>query len=546
MDEMQSKLEAELAKLRDSYLEKLPADLDALAQLALKLPATAERAQLEEIHLRLHKLAGSGGTFGLTKMSERARHLENIARDWLEGTLPDAGQAVLREWAAGVQDLSEMLASVTNVTPAEAAETGVYVRARAASIWVVGDEARLGRDVQRYLQPFGYEVSTFPNFAAAEAAQIHGLRPDALIVDEMTQRAEGRLLQEHVLLRSARCPMLFASSSGDFQSRLNAVRLGAYGYLPEPLNPAQLLEHLGALFGTEHEERPRVLIVDDDTMLSAHFRLVLSAAGMEVEVLNDAKAVIESVRIFSPDMILIDVHMSACTGPELAALIRHHENWVGLPIVYLTTEQDGEGQLRETEWGAEDFLVRPLSDAHLVAAVRMRATRARNLAEILIKDHLTGLLRHTAVTEAMDKELSRARRSGKPLCVVIADIDHLAQLNAAHGHALGDEVIRELAHLLRNRLRKSDVIGRYGGEEFAIVLPECDAKTALGIMNDVRERFSSLHFQHGEHEFSCTLSAGVASFSPHAQVTVDDLLHAVSVALHKAKLSGRNQVRVAQ
>lgn len=544
MDEIQARLEEELAKLRNSYLHGLPTDLEALCQLAQKLLGMVERAPLEELHLRLHKLAGSGGTFGLTEMSERARHLENLARDWLEGGSElSVDETELRQWVEDVRALSDTVAGVTSTA---SMVTDVYVGARAASIWVIGNETLLGRDVQRYLQPFGYEVSAFPHFAAAEAVLARGMRPDVLIVDEVVQREGQRFLQGHALLDSTRCPMLFASSSGDFQSRLHAVRLGAHGYLPEPLNPAQLLERLGSLFGADHEVRPRVLIVDDDAMLSAHFRLVLVAAGMEVEVLNDPQAVIERVGAFSPDMILIDVHMSACSGPELAALIRHHEYWVGLPIVYLTTEREGEGPLRETEWGAEDFIVKPISDAHLVAAVRMRATRARRLADMLSKDHLTGLLRHTGVKEAMDKELVRARRSGKPLCVVMADIDHLAQLNGAHGHAIGDEVIRELAHLLRNRLRKSDVIGRYGGEEFVAVLSECDAMTALGIMNDVRERFSTLSFGKEGRDFSCTLSAGIASLTPHAQAAVDDLLQTVSGALHQAKVNGRNQVCLAQ
>lgn len=106
MDEMQIRLEAELAKLRESYLQRLPSDLAALSALAHKLSCTAERALLEELHLRLHKLAGSAGTFGLMAMSDRARHLENIARDWLEGNMPGVDGAVFRQWAMDVGSLS--------------------------------------------------------------------------------------------------------------------------------------------------------------------------------------------------------------------------------------------------------------------------------------------------------------------------------------------------------------------------------------------------------------------------------------------------------
>lgn len=110
MDELQARLAAELAKLRDSYLERVPAELDVLSQLVQKMAGTPERALLEELHLRLHKVAGSAGTFGLTKMSECARQLENVARDWLEEGLVNINDDTLKQWAEGVTRLSDTIA----------------------------------------------------------------------------------------------------------------------------------------------------------------------------------------------------------------------------------------------------------------------------------------------------------------------------------------------------------------------------------------------------------------------------------------------------
>lgn len=114
MDDFQAGLEVELAKLRKSYLERLPADLEVLASLAHGLTNPAQRAQLEELHLRLHKLAGSGGTFGLTRMSERAQQLENTARDWMEIGLSSVDEGALKQWKEGVLRLPETLAGAAD------------------------------------------------------------------------------------------------------------------------------------------------------------------------------------------------------------------------------------------------------------------------------------------------------------------------------------------------------------------------------------------------------------------------------------------------
>jgi len=339
--------------------------------------------------------------------------------------------------------------------------------------------------------------------------------------------------------------MLFITSHDDFMSRVRAARLGAAGYFIKPVDVPRLVNRITHIFDRRRAPPQRVLIVDDDKDLAERMRLVLEAQGMESEVLKRPEGIMEEIAAFRPELVLMDMHMPEFSGPDLAGVIRQHEKYANLPIVYLSAETDVTQQISAMDRGADDFLTKPISDYQLVAAVRARIARARQLEEQISKDSLTGLLKHASIKEAVDANVRLARRSDKPTTLAMLDIDHFKAINDTHGHAKGDVVIAALATLLRQRLRQSDIIGRYGGEEFVVVLPECDSENAERVMDDIRQRFSSLRFNHREQEFFCTVSVGLACSADHPRKEGAELLVAADEALYTAKRDGRDQVRCA-
>lgn len=198
------------------------------------------------------------------------------------------------------------------------------------------------------------------------------------------------------------------------------------------------------------------------------------------------------------------------------------------------------------ERGADDFLTKPISDLQLVAAVRARIARARQLEEQISRDSLTGLLKHASIKEAVELEVKRAQRLAKPVTLAMLDIDHFKAVNDNYGHAMGDVVIAAVATLLRQRLRQSDIIGRYGGEEFVAVLPDCDLENARLLLDDIRQRFSSLLYSHEGQSFSCTISVGLACSAQYPDSHGAELLVTADEALYRAKRGGRNQVQAAK
>lgn len=163
------------------------------------------------------------------------------------------------------------------------------------------------------------------------------------------------------------------------------------------------------------------------------------------------------------------------------------------------------------------------------------------VSDALSRDSLTGLLKHADIKDQVDIEIGRAQRAHQPVSIAMIDIDHFKSVNDQYGHPVGDNVIRALSNLLRQRLRKIDRLGRYGGEEFVAVLPNCSVEDAQQILDDIRNAFAVLQFSAEEQNFSCTFSAGIsACAAPDWPST--GLLDLADKRLYQAKKAGRNRV----
>jgi diguanylate cyclase (GGDEF)-like protein len=258
-------------------------------------------------------------------------------------------------------------------------------------------------------------------------------------------------------------------------------------------------------------------------------------------VSNNPRAIFDVLQDFHPELILLDINMPECNGIELAQVIRLNQDWLRIPITYLSSEQDVEKRAQAMGRAGDDFLSKPMGDRELITAVSVRATRSRQLSDALDRDSLTGLLKHSRIKEQVDAELSRAMRAKENLSVVMLDLDYFKQVNDTYGHPAGDKVIKAIAHLLRQRLRKTDAVGRYGGEEFVAVLPRCSGEEAQLLMEDVRQRFRDITFSADQHSFNVTLSVGIAAYREGVE-RADQLLQEADAALYRAKSTGRNRI----
>ena len=193
------------------------------------------------------------------------------------------------------------------------------------------------------------------------------------------------------------------------------MRAGVAGYLNKPINFSALESRLDNIFAQKCGEPYRVLVIDDDVELSNRYRLVLDNAGMQVQTLNQPQDIDSVMHSFNPEVIMLDVHMPQCSGPELAQIIRFNDAWLRVPIIYLSAETDIGKQMGALIKAGDDFVTKPISDNALVATVLARAQRARLLSNALARDSLTGLLKHADIKEQVALEVERANRSDKPI-----------------------------------------------------------------------------------------------------------------------------------
>ncbi len=532
---------AKLQALQQRFITELPARLDDIDQ-AWQACQQTESSDL--LHRLVHSLAGSAGTFGCTRLGERSRELELLIQQRYVSADASVTDMTIEQRVHELRDIA--VQGPDNPVREVHKETVIAPPAtnKQALIYLLEDDAHLATETAEQLKHFDYRVVTFNDVDALQTVVAQQV-PDVLLADiHLPEGADAGPRVAAKLRKGAAqdIPVIFISGHDDWQDRLNAVRAGGQAYLSKPVNFSLLLDELDSVLGKEQVSPYRILIVDDTPLLAEHYADVLQDAGMQTEILNDPVKILDVMPVFHPDLVLMDIYMPDCTGVEAAQVIRQHPAYTNLPIVYLSTEKGLDQQLAALRVGGDDFLQKPIGDAHLVAAVLFRARRFRELTALMNRDSLTGLLNHINLKQALEREIAQAQRRHSSLSFVMLDIDQFKSVNDSYGHPVGDRVIKSLARLLGQRLRKGDIAARYGGEEFALVLPDTEADAARRLIDDLRQQFAQISFAHDSGDFNSTFSAGIASFPAH--VEMNDLIAAADSALYQAKHSGRNRVQL--
>ncbi len=409
-------------------------------------------------------------------------------------------------------------------------------------IQIVESDPDLRRELATQVGYYGYLVEKYGTWSEFQDA-VRQRSPSALVLD--VALADGNGAEALMAWREREkitFPALFISTRDDLQTRLQTVNAGGAAFCPKPIDFSYLIDLLDTLTDDQPSEPGKVLIVDDSVSLAEYYAILLQGAGMETRVVTDPLLAMEPLEQFQPDLVLMDIYMPHCSGVQLAAVIRQQRNFDGIPIVYLSGETDPEKQRHAVAQGGDDFLTKPIQPVQLIASVTTRIERYRKLRAMMVRDGMTGLYNHAHCKELMVIEVDRAQRRETPLTFAVLDIDKFKSVNDTYGHPVGDRVIKSLARVLKQRLRKTDILSRFGGEEFVVLLPETDAETAATILNELRVAFSQIKHAHEGTIFNTTFSCGLALH--RAGEHPEELNRRADEALYKAKQGGRNRVVV--
>lgn len=300
----------------------------------------------------------------------------------------------------------------------------------------------------------------------------------------------------------------------------------------------------------------KILIADDDPVSSRLLDRLLVKWGYEVIAAHDGAEAWEVLQAEnSPRVALLDWMMPGIDGLEICRRVRARSGQLCVYIMLLTANDKVGNLVEGLESGADDYLTKPFHPQELMARLRV-GLRMLDLESRLVEareslrfkashDSLTTIWNRGAIIEVLERELSRARRDGSSVGILLADIDHFKRVNDTRGHLVGDEVLRAVSGRLKGEVRSYDSVGRYGGEEFLILLPGCDnpkLTTKAERLVKVVER-SSIGTSTGTVAVTISIGGIASGDCPHADV--NKLLRAADTALYRAKVSGRNRSEMA-
>jgi diguanylate cyclase (GGDEF)-like protein len=542
-----------LDALRQHFAGRLPERLREIEEAWRNACAAGWREEeAKTAHRLAHSLAGAGATFGFPEVTTAARLLEQCFKPVALGPGPPPDDATVTVLLTGIRRAADLPAPAENLenapetTPESTPEPATDPALRAGDqdrklVFLVEADPEAGPWLAQQLERFGYRVRLLEKAEEIEA-EVEREPPSAILIDQVF--STGRVAVARGLARLRRNPrdpvrILFLSGRSDLEARLEAVRAGGEAYFTKPIDVSTLVDRLDLLTGPP-DQPYRVLIVEPDEELAAECAGALRAGGLEVSLLLDPAELLETLAITRPDVVLADLEQPGCTGAELASVLHQVEGHFGTPVLFLATAGAAEDRLVAIDLGGDDLLIRPIDPLQLIAAVTGRARRGRRLSSLISYDSVTSLLNHGNLKLQLDAELARAVREGAPVAFAMIDIDWFKQVNDTHGHAAGDRLLRTLALFLKQRLRRSDIVGRYGGDEIGIIFPNTDAPTARSVLDALRDSFARLRQSYGAAEISATFTGGVAAFPAHA--TPEALLEAADQALYVAKRAGRNQI----
>jgi len=531
-------MSAAFNQLRQRFAESLPRRAAAMVEA---MQADDGAARLRIVIAESHKLAGACGTFGYGMLGAMARQIEQLALVVQQRSVAEQEQAIpelvnlIREFERAVRQ-----------TMQAAEQNAGYVQAQTvtkSSVWLLLEDEPLTAEIRIQLQGFGLQVQIFNQFIQL-AAKLKEQTPAIVFSATTLGNGESLFKQTWLLneLAKQQSRLIVLADTDSFAMRIRIAQLRAEGVFFPPVNVPELITLISELLDYS-ASCGRVYIVDDDKLLAEHYALVLAQVGIETRISSSIDSIIEEVMQFQPDLILMDIYMPEYSGAEIAGVLRQYRSLKRIPIVFLSSEQNKSLQISAMSHGADDFITKPIDDVQLVQALKVRLARSLQLKNLIEKDSLTSLIKHAAIKDVANIEFMRAERSNSPLSIVMLDIDHFKRVNDSYGHATGDIVITALATLLRKRIRKTDRAGRYGGEEFLLVLPDCPAGQACQLTEQILHSFAALHFNAAEQQFSCTFSAGVVSSCDKRFDSAASMIAAADKAMYQAKAAGRNQIK---
>ncbi|MAN65192.1 PleD family two-component system response regulator [uncultured Hyphomonas sp.] len=448
-----------------------------------------------------------------------------------------------------------------------------------ARVLVVDDIEANRRLLQAKLEAQYYTVMLAENGIEA-LSMVERSEPDIILLDVMMPGMDGyevcRRLKENPATNHI--PVVMVTALNDVEDRVRGLEVGAEDFLTKPVDDFALMARMGALIrynavaselrqrqasglragidgddGVHVKDQPaRLFVVDDNPRTSTRIADTLRAGGHTAITLLEAGGM-KGLNELGVDILVLSMLSDRYDALKLCAHFKMNEATRSISILLICDPDDRQRAGKGLDLGASDVIFAPIEKQELLARVRTQARRTRYIEmlrdrvdrglELSVIDQLTGLYNRRYMNNQLEQLMQRSLMGGRPVSVLMADIDHFKAVNDTYGHDAGDEVLQEMAKRLKTNSRVMDVVCRPGGEEFMVIMPDTPGDLACAAAERIRRSVAAEPFvvSGGAREISITLSAGVSTIRG-ASDTIADLIKRADTALYQAKAAGRNRV----
>jgi diguanylate cyclase (GGDEF)-like protein len=527
-------VDQEILALQREYLREAPARLNELAK-DLTAFRSGEVDALESLRQRFHRLAGSGGSYGFQRVTDVSRAMEHLI---LTPPAPQPQDADVFENA--IADLRAAFddASLDLGVPMSMGRIPDF----AWRCLLLMHDGPVRSELVTSLSEIGFVVDVSSSDVDPWSIQ-PSARPDLVVIGTDVGDDPLSMARYWAAATPERPRAVVLADPAERFDRLRTAAVGVDavfgpGTLPRGLSQyARALAQIGA-------PPANVMVVEDDPAQAQLFSTWLNQINARVSICGSAQVARDALTHETPDIVLLDVDLPDVDGYALARLMRQDPRLALVPIVFLTARQSVADELEGLRAGGDDFLAKPVQRGHLLQVVLTRTERGRRIRELVHRDGLTGILNHATLMAELDHAIAFAGRHGEPICFLMLDLDHFKRINDTWGHLTGDQVLMHVARVFKRAVRGSDLLGRYGGEEFGIILRRCPPGNGRIIAEKLITSLAESPMRMpGSPEISLRVSIGMATF-PGSGTTATEVASAADRALYKAKSGGRNRVEM--
>jgi len=490
---------------------------------------------------------GRWDTAGLSTLYDRLRELTDLCRRHAVPQVSESLSSLESYFSAfvGSQDRPSLgqIAEIDGLLRALRAAAGAARAALPAApadsvaVFLLAADSNSLSDLGEALREIACETVTFSETDDLVAA-VSEATPQAIVVDTALLPKLPPLTAVLIRMKThheIHIPLVFVSNSNALELRVEAMRAGGTAYFVRPFDSRAVVAQIRELARPKRESPFRVMIVDDDQYQADFAATILRKAGMETNVVNEPLRVMDSLREFEPELILMDIYMPEIDGIELTSVIREESDFVAIPIVFLSGEQNPDKQLSALSVGGDDFVTKPISPKHLVSIVTNRVRRARAIerAERLHRaedgDRLGRLVRGRVFFDRIGKTLDAERPAGEATGLICVELDGADRLREQIGIGGIDSLVAQLGSVLVNELGPQDLMSKLSDTRFGVFARRPNADEAQALADRLCQTVAAHRFDPGLGVANVTVSAGLC--------LVDDTIEDPSALLTRAEVA---------